>query len=96
VREARCEKKKMGPSCCLDPFYSLGSKFSLTLMRVATFSLGLGLGPNLKTMATAILFYSFLFLLNFYVFFSFTLHFIIFLKIHFIILLFLLLHLFIF
>jgi len=59
----------MGPSCCLDPFYSLGSKFSLTLMKVATFSLGLGLGPNLKTMATAILFYSFLFLLNFYVFF---------------------------
>jgi len=75
----------MGPSCCLDPFYSLGSKFSLTLMKVATFSLGLGLGPNLKTMATAILFYSFLFLLNFYVFFSFTLHFIIFFKIHFII-----------
>ncbi len=46
----------MGPSCCLNPLYSLDSKFNLTLMGVAAFSLGLGLGPNFKPNVEAMIF----------------------------------------
>jgi hypothetical protein len=54
------KEKKVGTRCCLDPLYSLGSKFNLTFMKVATFSLGLGLSPNLKpNVVTAIFFSSF-------------------------------------
>jgi hypothetical protein len=51
-----CEKKKWVQAT----LYSLGSKFNLTLMKVMAFSLGLGIGLNLKpNVATAILFSSF-------------------------------------
>ncbi len=74
------KEKKVGTRCCLDPLYSLGSKFNLTFMKVATFSLGLGLSPNLKpNVVTAIFFSSFsmlffkiiiIIIITFYIFFS--------------------------